>query len=1469
VKPDVTPEKRDAHGKWSTVAEQAAHLSGSGAYDAWIRDQGSPSPRKEVTLSFDLNHALTHAEYRAGKTTHADAVDALHDGVSQHLGEAEGRKRVSTWLSDNAEKLAGIKDVASMSDVFDSYGDLGRAAYEEKDRADQVARDRDVAHKTQHVQDSRQRAEATHPGAVAARSEHAERWAAGGALPGPLYHATAAGSSILRTGLKSREQSRSEVLGGGPEDTVSFTESPEGAKIIAAALAALNEAHADPKVVAWFDKHWMPKATNYQRENVRRFDANHPEEYARQVRERINAVASSHGVQPEAENRFRVPWIISGLAKPIDPDEIGVVRAHANVDALVDPERGEVVAGVGKGLHHDSLKYAHPSRVSGVYNHPYLDEAALATRSGNKSEQGEVRVHPKHVSVAGFEPMRDWKSVLGEHSSAMHKGAIHVAPDTTTFVAMKALDQNGASARTIAEIVEQMTPRQNVAAGNAILKALNELDLDSFEHRKKGPGRLIQRSDLPKVDLPLHGTTDGTYKGFNPDEACDALGRWSPSLRDAVAQWHDLETAPDQSGEIDGIPYDDYVLNHQDNTIREASHELGLNREAATKVVLNAVDEYKDSILEDAADVRGKGRLAKMRALALKYGGDASRLRGKHVAREVGGTEKEQADLFRAYSMPMRKGTREVPVLPYTGFNRRDHPFTGIIRYQGIPVAVENPRGSHRSGIAPDGKPWSTLMHAHYGEVHGLGAVDNTGDKWDAYVVHDEPDAPDSYTVRQLDEHGAFDEPKTFLGCWSPEEARARYLAQYDASGPMLFGGVVAMPVDKLRETLADDFLRGEFLDELRNVSRDMLKGDHRVPNDKIVGWRTNKAEGKVFPITAEQDADHPVQDTALHERILREVAEHHTGERGGDYSRPWNDPAFKKHTGIPEALETMRKLSHHAREKETLRESSPEARLDKAGPWAKRSLEGATPRHLEHALAGAKMLRERLADPATVPRQTYITYKHGRLAALDGAVPSHLAPVAGQQHRDAVRAALAAGKDVSPEVLADYPEMVRERKFGDRTYKRDDEYGWVDGEGKPVRSAEERKRLERGEDPSPLGRMRGIVQKRDEDFKKKSLTPEGSSVKTGGEPVQEDKMIKDTFSATDPDTHPAKVQPAEDTFSKRQLREWRAAPRVNLVGWAQDPRTELGRLTPDEIASLEMDLPRIAAAVKEGHRRRDQTPEERGKEIVAWKREKDAQALVEGETEQSLQSLSQYTGVLPASQVAENMGLLPKATDPVTVQQGTPRTGGVAIPPAPTQPLTDYNALGHQTAEHVGSQGDKVALHVRHAFVPDENVGTLQRSVTATVNGQHATLTGEHRYSGGVDYQMVQPQGVKGKLYGFPTKKYEALWDASRVESEKAMPPEWQEAHAAHQAAEKHQSPSTFDSRYAGTEDEHLFRTPGFEARKAQHIATKTAAKDARDKLLSTSHPIADRLKAHVTAEDARKKKESAEATERFMRSN
>jgi GGDEF domain-containing protein len=132
------------------------------------------------------------------------------------------------------------------------------------------------------------------------------------------------------------------------------------------------------------------------------------------------------------------------------------------------------------------------------------------------------------------------------------------------------------------------------------------------------------------------------------------------------------------------------------------------------------------------------------------------------------------------------------PVPPELQMQR--HPYAGRVRWRGLDVLVENPKGTVRHG---DG--WQTDMKAHYGEIAGTLGLD--GEPVDVYLGPN-PDAAQVYVVRQkMPGEKAVDELKVMVGFPTRDAALQAFRAHYDRSG--FFHSVVSMPVEKFIEVIS------------------------------------------------------------------------------------------------------------------------------------------------------------------------------------------------------------------------------------------------------------------------------------------------------------------------------------------------------------------------------------------------------------------------------------------------------------------------------------------------------------------------------------------------------------------------------------------------------------------------------------------------------------------------------------------
>jgi phage gp29-like protein len=122
----------------------------------------------------------------------------------------------------------------------------------------------------------------------------------------------------------------------------------------------------------------------------------------------------------------------------------------------------------------------------------------------------------------------------------------------------------------------------------------------------------------------------------------------------------------------------------------------------------------------------------------------------------------------------------------------------GIFPWKGLEIAIENPKGSERSGVSSSGREWSRTMKCHYGYFRRTAA--NDGDNLDVFIgAH--PDSDFVLVIKQVDQSGKFDEFKVVVGCLNRKEAKKLYLANYPAGWKC--GPAASMTVDLFKEWIA------------------------------------------------------------------------------------------------------------------------------------------------------------------------------------------------------------------------------------------------------------------------------------------------------------------------------------------------------------------------------------------------------------------------------------------------------------------------------------------------------------------------------------------------------------------------------------------------------------------------------------------------------------------------------------------
>ena len=160
----------------------------------------------------------------------------------------------------------------------------------------------------------------------------------------------------------------------------------------------------------------------------------------------------------------------------------------------------------------------------------------------------------------------------------------------------------------------------------------------------------------------------------------------------------------------------------------------------------------------------------------------------------------------------------------------------GHVKIQDFDIAIENPKGSVRSGVDKDGNEWSQEMHNTYGYFEGTKGKDS--DDVDCFIGPN-PLSEDIFVIDQLDKDGNFDEHKVMFGFDSSEEAREAYLSNYEEGWTGL-GDITKVNIEDFRKWVQKDDVRSKPFTEYLKVTDAMdpnEDGDDRM----FVNWGADK----------------------------------------------------------------------------------------------------------------------------------------------------------------------------------------------------------------------------------------------------------------------------------------------------------------------------------------------------------------------------------------------------------------------------------------------------------------------------------------------------------------------------------------------------------------------------------------------------------------------------------------------------
>jgi len=162
---------------------------------------------------------------------------------------------------------------------------------------------------------------------------------------------------------------------------------------------------------------------------------------------------------------------------------------------------------------------------------------------------------------------------------------------------------------------------------------------------------------------------------------------------------------------------------------------------------------------------------------------------------------KKETHKFAAIRADLRSAASRVDTSPTEAAIAAGNYRKGHVRMHGLHVAIENPKGSTRSGTDSSGKSWSVTLSNHYGYIKGTEGKDR--DPVDVFIGPD-PESELVTVINQVDpKSGEFDEHKVMMGFINEEDAKKAYYANYEKGWKGL-GSAHTMSVQDFRKWLED-----------------------------------------------------------------------------------------------------------------------------------------------------------------------------------------------------------------------------------------------------------------------------------------------------------------------------------------------------------------------------------------------------------------------------------------------------------------------------------------------------------------------------------------------------------------------------------------------------------------------------------------------------------------------------------------
>jgi hypothetical protein len=233
--------------------------------------------------------------------------------------------------------------------------------------------------------------------------------------------------------------------------------------------------------------------------------------------------------------------------------------------------------------------------------------------------------------------------------------------------------------------------------------------------------------------------------------------------------------------------------------------------------------------------------------------------------------------------------------IPLTDKEDFSHKLQGKRVWHGVNISIENKKGSTRSGIDPDGKPWSIKMKYAYGRIPRTEGAD--GDQIDVYMGPDKKSEL-VFIVHQQDPwKKKYDEDKIFLDFSTKKQVEKAFKSQYNKPG--FLGPIDIVNVEVFKDMTKDKSRKGKSIGSSKVTIKDSI---------------TNLALG----ILVEMEHTDDVREA---EKIARE----HLAEDPNIYLNPKNHFLQEVHKEIMELAKESEQVRGRDKEVESYEIATPE----------------------------------------------------------------------------------------------------------------------------------------------------------------------------------------------------------------------------------------------------------------------------------------------------------------------------------------------------------------------------------------------------------------------------------------------------------------------------------------------------------------------------------------------------------------